>query len=264
MRTLILALALSLCLPIAADDIASSNPEWAALMVEARRLWYVGDFAAGNELLLRATEVAGRSSEPLTLARSLDMAARAIGDDSVKMDLLKAALEIKERARGLRYVGLADTLLSMGSAAGGLAYKKNDDGTDPDPSTYLPAGRPFYFRARDILLEAYGEGCEVGRADAMIASTYLRIDPSKAEKAYREILVHCPVDPADSQWEKPSITARIQLDEILRMQGREVEADHLPELPEFIGLDYGEPSPGYVMPPDVFYSPVEDEGGGSD
>ena len=53
----------------------------------------------------------------------------------------------------------------------------------------------------------------------------------------------------------------IQLGALLRAQGRESEADELPETPEFIPLDYGEPSPGYEAPPDLFYSPpTEAEG----
>ncbi len=255
-RTLAAVMALSLCLPVMADEIERSNPEWSALMKEARRLWYVGDFDAGNEILLQAVELARNSSEPLTLARSLDLAAKVANDPNEKMRLLEEAYKIKESTRGPRYVGLADTLLSMGHVAGRLAFKKGDDGTDPDPSTYQPVARKFYYQARDILLEAHGEGCEVGQADKFIAMSFERLDPSKAEKLFREILVYCPIDPEDYEWEKPSITARVQLKKMLRAQGREAEAAELPELPELIEPDYGEPSPGYEAPPDVLVLPA--------
>ncbi len=259
-QILVTVAALSLCLPVAADDIDSSNPQWADLMKEARRLWYVGDHLAGNEILLQAVELARKSSEPLTLARSLDMAARAVSDPEEIMKLLEEAYEIKERARGPRYVGLADTLLSMGHAAGTLAARAAKTGnTDPDPSTFAPAVRPFYYRARDILLEAHGEGCEVGQADKFIAMSYERIDPSKAEGLYREILGYCPLDPTDYEWEKASSSAIVHLNELLRMQGRESEAAELPELPDGPGRDYGEPSPGYEMPPDLIQLPSEEE-----
>ena len=259
-KTLATVAVLSLCLPVGADDIES---EWAALMKESRRLWYVGDFDAGNEILLQAVELARKSSDPLTLAKSLDRAAQAVTDPKETMALLKEAYKIKESTRGPRYVGLADTLISMGNTAIKLAWKKNDDGTDPDPSTYAPVGRPLFLQARDILLEAHGEGCEVGEADLFLAMSYQATDPGKSENLLREILAYCPIDPNDHEWKKPSISARNQLERVLSAQGRESEANELPELPELIEPDYGEPSPGYEMPPDLFYSPpTEAEGSG--
>ncbi len=206
---------------------------------------------------MQAVELARESPDPLALARSLDMAAKAVSEPNEKMRLLEEAYKIKESTHGRRYVGLADTLISMGHVAGRLAFKKNDDGTDPDPSSYEPAARKFYYQARDILLEAHGGGCEVGQADKYIAMTYARIYPSKAEELFREILAYCPIDPKDHEWTKPSITARNQLEKMLRSQGREAEADELPELPEFIARDYGEPSPGYERPSDVVVLPVD-------
>ncbi len=273
--------ALSLCLPVAADEIERSkpewltlrteardeiersNPEWSALIIEARRLWYTGDFAAGNALVLEALELARQSSEPLTLARSLEMAAQANADPEPRMKLLKEAYEIKETARGPRYVGLADTLLLMGSAAGTLAAnaaREAEPGSDPNPATYQPAARKLYQQARSILLEGHGGGCEVGKADKFIAMTYERIDPSKAERIYREILGYCPLDPEDHEWKKSSTSAVVHLANLLRAQGRETEADELPELPEFIARDYGEPSSGFERQTggDVFNSRAPD------
>ncbi len=257
-RSFVTVVTLSLCLPLAADEIESSHPEWDALMKEAKRLWAVGDFEAGNGNLLLAVELALDSAEPLTLARSLDMAARAVSDSKEQMRLLLQAYEIKESARGPRYVGLADTLILMGGTASTLAYKRREDGSDPDPSTYVPAAQKLYSQARAILLEEYGEGCEVGRAEGLLAGCLESLgDVGKAEKLYRKILDYCPVDPADADWEQAGTSAAVMLAELLRKQGREAEVAELPELPSGPGRDYGEPSPGYEAPSDVFLMPTD-------
>ncbi len=72
------------------------------MMKEAKRLWAVGDFEAGNGRLLLAVGLALDSTEPLTLARSLDMATQVATDSREQMGLLIQAYEIKESARGPR------------------------------------------------------------------------------------------------------------------------------------------------------------------
>ncbi len=223
-------------------DLEQQYPQWGQTMQRAKDLLGQGSGKDGMHQLKQALELARRADAPLLLAESLE--AMATHEGKVKrLAMLEEAYELKERELGPRHPAIVETMLRIADALP----------EDPDKVQAMTAKLNAASRARDILVEAYGdETCEVGRADNFAGYVYRRYgDPVKAEETYRYLLWYCPVKAEDHLWESAGVKALSNLRDLLLTQDRDDELASLPVLPERIEVPVPKNIPPFEVPSDV-------------